>query len=44
MISQFSLNRLFWFVVAILSLTAAVFGLVNPAVYDGVIGESVEPG
>jgi hypothetical protein len=44
MISQFSFNRLLWFVVAILSLTVAVFGVVNPSVYDGVIGESIKPG
>jgi hypothetical protein len=44
MISQFNLDRLLWFIVAILALTASIVGLVNSSVYDGVISESIEPG
>jgi len=43
-VSSFNLNRLLWFVAAVLSLAAAGLGVANPSLYKGVISESVEPG
>ncbi len=42
--SRFGLNRLFWLILAALSLVAAAVGVVKPSVYDGVVSDAIIPG
>jgi multisubunit Na+/H+ antiporter MnhF subunit len=44
MMKNLTLNRILWMLIGALSLTVAVFGVIDPAIYEGVVSPTIMPG
>ncbi|MDW7675781.1 MAG: hypothetical protein SCK28_14725 [Bacillota bacterium] len=44
MIKNLGLNKILWMIIAVLSLIAALLGVVNPSIYNGLASNEVMPG